>query len=162
MSSVRAVTVAMMLLRPLLFLPVVAAEWACHVDAACRVAGPGSRGRGGDRGDVRIQEDRAAAGGDRPGPAGRVAARRGVRGRVRGPRPPGIFAVAAGAGHGAAAGREPDRPDGRGGGPDPAGLEIPARPAPGRPRVRPFSAAGIPGEGRGRGTGAGAAGRAAG
>src|SRR5215468_10935361 len=38
MSSIRSVTVAMMLLRPLLFLPVVAAEWACHVDAACPVA----------------------------------------------------------------------------------------------------------------------------
>ena len=162
MSSIRAVTVAMMLLRPLLFPLVLAAEWACHVDAACPVAGPGSRGRGGDRGDVRVPEDGAAAGGDRPGPAGRVAARRGVRGRVRGPGTPGLAAVAAGAGHGAAAGREPDRPDGRGGGPDPAGLEVPARPAPGRPGVRPLGAAGIPGEGRGRGTGAGAAGRAAG
>src|SRR5262249_56064477 len=140
MSSVRAVTVAMMLLRPLLFLPVGAAEWACHVDAACPVAGPGSRGRGGDRGDVRIQEDRAAAGGDRPGPAGRVAARREVRGRVRGPRTPGLAAVAAGAGHGAAAGREPDRPDGRGGRPDPPGLEIPAPPPPPTPPVPPFHA----------------------
>src|SRR5262249_27531207 len=64
--------------------------------------------------------------------------------------------VAAGAGHGAAAGREPDRPDGRGGGPDPAGLEVPARLAPGRPRVRPFGAARVPGEGRGsRGWGRG-------
>src|ERR1022692_834847 len=38
----------------------------CHVHAACRVAGAGSAGRGGDRGYVRQQEDGAAAGGADP------------------------------------------------------------------------------------------------
>ena len=55
-------------------LPLVpAAEWVCHVYAACSLAGAGSADRGGDQGDVRVPEDRAAAGGGDPGPAGPVA-----------------------------------------------------------------------------------------
>ena len=58
------------------FLPLVpAAEWVCHVDAACPLAGARSADRGGDQGDVRFAEDRAAAGGGDPGPAGAVAGR---------------------------------------------------------------------------------------
>jgi len=53
------------LLRPLLSL-VPAAEWVCHVDAACPVAGAGSADRGGGQGDVQVPEDRAAAGGGDP------------------------------------------------------------------------------------------------
>jgi hypothetical protein len=51
---------------------VVAAEWVGHVHAARRLAGAGSAGRGGDHGDVRFPEDRAAAGGGDPGSAGPV------------------------------------------------------------------------------------------
>ena len=46
--------------------PVPAAEWVCHVHAACRLAGAGSADRRGDRGHVRFPEDRAAAGGGGP------------------------------------------------------------------------------------------------
>jgi aminoglycoside phosphotransferase (APT) family kinase protein len=54
---------------------VPAAEWMCHVHAACPLAGAGSADRRGDRGNVRVPEDGAAAGGGGPGPAGPVAGR---------------------------------------------------------------------------------------
>ena len=54
---------------------VPAAEWVCHVHAACALAGAGSPGRRGDQGDIWFAEDRAAAGGGDPRPAGPVAGR---------------------------------------------------------------------------------------
>jgi hypothetical protein len=54
---------------------VLAAGWVCHVHAACAVAGARSADHGGDHGDVWFPEDRAAAGGGDPGPAGPVAGR---------------------------------------------------------------------------------------
>src|SRR4051794_21551187 len=47
------------------------------------------------------------------GPAGRALPGRAVRRRVRRARPTGLVAGPVGAGHGAADGREPDRPAGR-------------------------------------------------
>jgi hypothetical protein len=73
--SIRAVLVAMILPAAAPFSLVPAAEWVCHVHAACPVAGAGSADRCGDRGDVRFPEDGAAAGGGDPGPAGPVAGR---------------------------------------------------------------------------------------
>jgi hypothetical protein len=46
--------------------PVPAAEWVCHVHAACRLARAGSADRRGDRGHVRFPEDGTAAGGGGP------------------------------------------------------------------------------------------------
>jgi 1-acyl-sn-glycerol-3-phosphate acyltransferase len=73
--SVRAVLVAMILPAAAPFSLVPAAEWVCHVHAACPVAGAGSADRCGGRGDVRFPEDGTAAGGGDPGPAWPVAGR---------------------------------------------------------------------------------------
>ena len=129
MSSIRAVTVAMMLLRPLCF----PSSWLQngHVMSMQPVPWPDpdpvvAAAIGAMYGSRKTEPPLAVTVRDRLGEWLRdeeFAGAFGVRGTA------GLAAVAAGAGHGAAAGGEPDRPDGRGGGPDPAGLEVPARPA---------------------------------
>ena len=54
--SIRAVLMAMILLAVVPSL-VPAAEWVCHVHAACPLAGAGSANRRGDCGHVRFPED---------------------------------------------------------------------------------------------------------
>src|SRR5712691_178313 len=73
--SIRAALMAMIPCCGRSFPLVPAAEWVCHVHAACPLAGAGSADRRGDRGHVRFPEDRAAAGGGDPGPAWPVAGR---------------------------------------------------------------------------------------
>ena len=72
--SIRVVLMVMISCCRRSFPLVPAAEWVCHVDAACPLAGARSADHDGDQGDVWFPEDRAAAGGAGPGPAGPVGA----------------------------------------------------------------------------------------
>ena len=55
--SIRVVLIVMIACCGRSFPLVPAAEWVCHVDAACPLAGAGSADHGGDQGDVRFPED---------------------------------------------------------------------------------------------------------
>ena len=55
--SIRVVLMVMIACCGRSFPLVPAAEWVCHVDAACPLAGAGSADHGGDQGDVRFPED---------------------------------------------------------------------------------------------------------
>jgi hypothetical protein len=116
------------------------------VPAARALAGdPGGHRAGGAGGGP---QGRIPAGDAGPRRARRAVRRRGVRRGVRRPRPAGLVAGPAGAGHGAAEGGEPDRPGGGAPGPVRDGLEIRVEPRAGRRGLRRDGALGVPHPGR--------------